>query len=150
MYGATGLNTTTSLCSGKISAEVEQKFHMGQLVLAPPPCIDVLLVLVHATVFKIVKKRKNGTSYVAFCQTMPGHHRKWQVLSAAHARAAKACKSEPSTSLSPNLTKIEVLDVETDEEAEAEVTTWPGGVANHKLGDSDNTCSSHEGDLMTE
>ena len=48
---------------------------MGQLVLAPPLCIDALLVLVHAVVFKIiVKKRKKWYHYMygAFHQTMPG------------------------------------------------------------------------------
>ena len=84
---------------------------------------------------------------------MPGRRKKWRAISAAHARDAKARKasSKPTESVSsPDPIEIEVVDLQSDEEQEAEATTWPGGVENHELWGSDSEYSSTEEDLPTE
>ena len=59
---------------------------------------------------------------------MPGRRKKWRAISTAHARDAKARKalSKPTESVSsPDPIEIEVVDLQSDKEQEAEVTTWP-------------------------
>ena len=61
---------------------------------------------------------------------MPGRRKKWRAMSTGHARDVKARKasSKPTESVSsPDPIEIEVVDLQSDEEQEAEVTTWPGG-----------------------
>ena len=51
-------------------------------------------------------------------------------MSTGHARDVKARKasSKPTESVSsPDPIEIEVVDLQSDEEQKAEVTTWPGG-----------------------
>ena len=84
---------------------------------------------------------------------MPGRRKKWRAISTAHARDAKAHKalSKPTESVSsPDPIKIEVVDLQSDEEQEAEVTTWPGGVENHDLWCSNSEHPSTEHGLPTE
>lgn len=84
---------------------------------------------------------------------MPGRRKKWRAISTAHARDAKACKalSKPTESVSsPDPIETEVVDLQSDEEQEAEVTTWPGGVENHDLWCSNSEYPSTEDGLPTE